>query len=402
MMEEIWFEKQLEQFFLEKEYERKIQLAEKILQYFQSNVPTYKIQIQKVKEVAKNHLEQFVSTKYQKVMKEKGIEEVVFDQGTMQDLGMDMHGFEEGDFVVTKVVIDQNVMTQLIVQYETYNKMNSLLKVLFRLACKMQINSKQELIGYENDKKQLKDKCISLQENNEQMKKQFENVIIEKEKLENQLTKLECVNIGYMELYRGLEQLICEITNENYFLEHQIQVIEGNSQDIYLVMKKHVELIRSFIIKLREENENLNNTHRALEEKMKMQEEGMEKEYLTLLKEKEELEKSIKIIRQKDKCLTCRYNHSHKRYHDDELYKKVIRTVWKYDKQRGGRKKALDELLKTKVVQDFLAEGTFKLVSTSQLIELYDIAVTLVGEQMGIRVEKAVKLKKTRKKLGLE
>lgn len=185
------------------------------------------------------------------------------------------------------------------------------------------------------------------------------------------------------------------------------------------------ECLKAYIRGLKEKLENEqgknNNICRELEQKeMEITElqrlsNGIEKEYLNLVKEYNDNSKQLKRLKQevkkvKEKAVKSkeviriyeqdkRFQKAHDRYPDDQLYRLVIEAILPYvQDKRLPSQKIINQLKKNDMIQDFLRTKKFKLDTATNLTNLYDISIQLVGEEYGLIIND-IRSKQTRKRL---
>ena len=185
------------------------------------------------------------------------------------------------------------------------------------------------------------------------------------------------------------------------------------------------ECLKAYIRDLKEKLENEqgknNNICRELEKKeieiteLQRLSNGIEREYLDLVKEYNDNSKQLKRLKQEVKKLKekvveskeviriyeqdKRFQKAHDRYPDDQLYRLVIEVILPYvQDKRLPSQKIIKELKKNDMIQDFLRTKKFKLDTATNLTNLYDISIQLVGEEYGLTIND-IRSKQTRKRL---
>ena len=185
------------------------------------------------------------------------------------------------------------------------------------------------------------------------------------------------------------------------------------------------ECLKAYIRGLKEKLENEqgknNNICRELEQKeMEITElqrlsNGIEKEYLNLVEEYNDNSKQLKRLKQevkkvKEKAVKSkevikiyeqdkRFQKAHDRYPDDQLYRLVIEAILPYvQDKRLPSQKIINELKKNDMIQDFLRTKKFKLDTATNLTNLYDISIQLVGEEYGLTLHD-IRSKQTKNRL---
>lgn len=211
----------------------------------------------------------------------------------------------------------------------------------------------------------------------------------------------------------------CVKMYETLFMTSQNALIK------YLKEYERDECLKAYIRGLKEKLENEqgknNNICRELEQKeMEITElqrlsNGIEKEYLNLVKEYNDNSKQLKRLKQevkkvKEKAIKSkeviriyeqdkRFQKAHDRYPDDQLYRLVIEAILPYvQDKRLPSQKIINELKKNDMIQDFLRTKKFKLDTATNLTNLYDISIQLVGEEYGLTIND-IRSKQTRKRL---
>lgn len=185
------------------------------------------------------------------------------------------------------------------------------------------------------------------------------------------------------------------------------------------------ECLKAYITDLKEKLENEqgknNNICRELEQKeieiteLQRLSNGIEREYLNLVKEYNDNSKQLKRLKQEVKKLKekvveskeviriyeqdKRFQKAHDRYPDDQLYRLVIEVILPYvQDKRLPSQKIIKELKKNDMIQDFLRTKKFNLDTATNLTNLYDISIQLVGEEYGLTIND-IRSKQTRKRL---
>lgn len=169
------------------------------------------------------------------------------------------------------------------------------------------------------------------------------------------------------------------------------------------------------------EQEKNNSIYKQLEEKqfeitrLQIISDGIEKEYLDLVEDYNAIHKELKATKEEIKQLKetvieskeiitiyeqdKRFQKAHDKYPDDQLYKLVIEAILPYvQDKRLPSQRIIRELKENDMIQDFLCTRKFKLDTATNLTNLYDISIQLVGKEYGLTIND-IRSKQTRKRL---
>lgn len=107
---------------------------------------------------------------YEQFNANNGIEEVVFDQETLEELGVSIEGIDEEDFDIVKIVMGKSKWLTFYRKYRRYQKISKELKLHFFIVYKMLINVQNELSELQLERDNLNRRHNKLKDYNQTIK----------------------------------------------------------------------------------------------------------------------------------------------------------------------------------------------------------------------------------------
>lgn len=406
--------KELKQLVAQYDFKQEMEIANQFFRDIKHQFPVYIEELKKFETSIQHYLNKIdmgYSKNYVEFNANNGIEEVVFDQGTLSDLDMSIEGIDEEDFEIVKIVMGKNKWIEFYRNYKMYRKINKELRLHFFISYKLLINVQNELskLQIERDKlnisySKLKDynhireaKVALLRKENNELandKKNLEDYIKEYTKfLEDQIFKADYSiekegrggfnNNSHTNKMDELRIYIERIINYNIAINLKFEE-QKTSND--MATKRYQEMLEEYNKKVKE----VTILNKKLEEMQDLY--GREKE----------VKPTVEIISETIIKEDVRFKKDHDRYYNDDLYRFVIETVQECDDgKKLKRQEAVAKLEVNSMVQDFLANTNRFKLTTSSLINLYDKAIQIVGEEYGLTIED-IRERKTRERLGLK